>query len=85
MALRHLSASPKEDEFTPLHEHQEQTPSTFFGSKPVLHAHYSNLTLAIPTNKLQSDPAIAKFSATTSEDSAEESLVRDVEIWVTSG
>jgi len=26
------------DDFTPLPEHEAQTPSTFFGAKPVLHA-----------------------------------------------
>jgi nucleotide-sensitive chloride channel 1A len=86
MALRHLDTSPKEDDFTPLQEHQQQTPDTFFGGKPVLYARYSNLTLSIPTSKLQKDPAIAKFTAITSEHAAEEeSLIEDVEVWVSSG
>ncbi|KAF2279907.1 uncharacterized protein EI97DRAFT_370050 [Westerdykella ornata] len=85
MALRHLDSAPKEEEFTPLQEHQEQTPSTFFGSKPVLYAHYSNLTLAISTSGLQLDPAIAKFAASADEQAAEgDSLIRDVDIWVSS-
>jgi chloride channel, nucleotide-sensitive, 1A len=83
MSLRHLDTSPKVDDFTPLAEHQEETPSTFFGAKPVLHARYGNLTLSIPTEKLQADPALAKFSATPAEN-ADHSLVQNVEIWVSS-
>ncbi|KAF2746046.1 hypothetical protein M011DRAFT_459571 [Sporormia fimetaria CBS 119925] len=85
MALQRVATPPKEEDFTPLQEHQEQTPSTFFGSKPVLYAHYSSLTLAIPTAKLQSDETISRFSSSPDEQaSPEDSLVRNVEIWVTS-
>jgi hypothetical protein len=85
MALRHLNTSPKEDDFTPVQEHQQQTPDTFFGGKPVLYARYANLTLSIPTSKLQKDSAIARFTAITSDQAApEESLIEDVEVWVSS-
>ena len=83
MALRHVAVSPEASDFTPLHEHEEQTPTTFFGSKSVLYAVYSNVTLAIPTDKLQTDPVIAKFTATPDADTPN-SLVRDVDIWVSS-
>lgn len=83
MALRHLDTSPKANDFTPLQEHQEQTPSTFFGNKPVLYAQYSGLTLSVPVGKLQSDSAVAKFSATP-DDQGEDSLIKEVEIWVSS-
>lgn len=82
MAFRHLDAAPKAEDFTPLQEHQEQTPSTFFGSKPVLYARYSDLTLAIPSASLQADP-VAGFSAVNDVD-AGHSLAGHVEIWVTS-
>lgn len=81
MALRHLDTSPKVDDFTPLQEHQEQTPATFFGAKPVLYARYSNLTLSIPSSKINSDPVVAKFSANLNS-LDEDVLVKDVEIWV---
>jgi nucleotide-sensitive chloride channel 1A len=62
MAIRHLDASPKIEDFTPLQEHQEQTPATFFGSKPVLY-----------------DAAFFRFNI---EGEGEDSLIKDVEIWV---
>jgi hypothetical protein len=83
MALRPLSSAPNPSDFTPLQEHQEQTPSTFFGSKPVLYARYADLTLSLQTSKLQADPAIGKFAAEEDE-GTEDSLVKGVEIWVSS-
>ena len=50
MAIRHLDAAPKAEDFTPLEEHQQQTPATFFGSKPVLYARYAGLTLTAPAS-----------------------------------
>ncbi|KAL6706309.1 hypothetical protein ACN47E_005599 [Coniothyrium glycines] len=81
MALRHLSTAPKDDDFVPLQEHQEQTPSTFFGAKPVLHAHYAGLTLSAPSSQLQQDVAFSRFST---ESDGGDALVKDVSIWVNS-
>jgi len=39
MTLTPILLPPKLEEFTALSEHQEQTPTTFFGGKPVLHYH----------------------------------------------
>lgn len=39
-AMERITAAPSViDDFTPLFEHQAQTPGTFFGAKPVLHLH----------------------------------------------
>lgn len=81
MSLQHISTAPKAEDYIPLSEHQAQTPSTFFGSKPVVYAHYSNITLSIPTEKLQIDPAVSKFHTEADE---QDSLVKNVDIWVTS-
>lgn len=81
MALRHLDSAPKAEDFTPLQEHQEQTPTTFFSSKPVVHAHYTGLTLSAPASQLQQDVAFSKFSAETE---GEDALIKDVDIWVNS-
>lgn len=81
MALQHVFTAPKAEDYVPLSEHQAQTPSTFFGNKPVVYAHYSNVTLSIPTDKLQIDAAVSKFHTTPSE---HDSLVKNVDIWVTS-
>jgi hypothetical protein len=79
MAIRHLDASPKIEDFTPLQEHQEQTPATFFGSKPVLYARYPGLTLSASASQLQQDAAFFRFNI---EGEGEDSLIKDVEIWV---
>jgi nucleotide-sensitive chloride channel 1A len=79
MAIRHLDASPKIEDFTPLQEHQEQTPATFFGSKPVLYARYPGLTLSATSSQLQQDAAFFRFNI---EGEGEDALIKDVEIWV---
>ena len=81
MALKHLETAPKTDDFTPLQEHQEQTPTTFFGAKPVLYAQYSGLTLSAPASQLEQDTAFSKFS---SERDGEDALVKHVDIFVSS-
>ncbi|KAF1954091.1 hypothetical protein CC80DRAFT_595240 [Byssothecium circinans] len=83
MALRHLSTPPKIEDSTPLQEHQEQTPTTFFGAKPVLYAHHSNLTLSASSSKLSGDGTFAKFKAERDGDS-EDALIKEVDIWVNS-
>ncbi|KAF2095845.1 hypothetical protein NA57DRAFT_78622 [Rhizodiscina lignyota] len=37
MDIESITSAPSLDDFTPLDDHQSQTPSTFFGGKPVLH------------------------------------------------
>ncbi|CAO2647416.1 Nn.00g083380.m01.CDS01 [Neocucurbitaria sp. VM-36] len=81
MALKHLETAPKTDDFTPLQEHQEQTPTTFFGAKPVLYAQYAGLTLSAPASQLEQDAAFSKFS---SERDGEDALVKNVDIFVSS-
>ncbi|KAF1996978.1 hypothetical protein P154DRAFT_300144 [Amniculicola lignicola CBS 123094] len=76
-----VSTPPKADDFTPLEEHQTQTPATFFDGKPVLYAHYAGLTLAIEETRLSASPAIKQFASSTEDGHA---LVKNVEIWVTS-
>jgi nucleotide-sensitive chloride channel 1A len=81
MAIRHLDTQPKTEDFTPLAEHQQQTPSTFFGAKPVVYARYAGLTLSAPALQLQQDAAFFRFNTETEGDDA---LIKDVEIWVNS-
>ncbi|KAK4501960.1 hypothetical protein PRZ48_007770 [Zasmidium cellare] len=43
--MEQITTAPAVADFTPLSEHQAQTPGTFFGSRPVLHLHaISNIT-----------------------------------------
>ena len=81
MAIRHLDAAPNIEDFTPLQEHQEQTPTTFFGAKPVVYARYAGLTLSAPASQLQQDAAFFRFNA---ESEGDDALIKDVEIWVNS-
>ncbi|PVI04367.1 hypothetical protein DM02DRAFT_586349 [Periconia macrospinosa] len=83
MSIQHLRSMPKAADFTPLQEHQEQTPSTFFGAKPVLHAHYSGLSLSAPAAQLKEHAVFAMFASSTPDDS-ENALVQNIEIWVNS-
>lgn len=81
MALRHMTTAPTADDFTPLQEHQQQTPSTFFGANPVLYAHYTGLTLSAIPAQLQQHAAFSVFST---ECDGEDALARDIAIWVSS-
>jgi nucleotide-sensitive chloride channel 1A len=81
MAIRHLDTAPKIEDFTPLQEHQEQTPTTFFGAKPVLYARISGLTISARPAQLQQDAAFFRFNIETE---GEDVLIKDVEIWVNS-
>lgn len=81
MSIQYVDTAPKASDFTPLQEHQEQTPTTFFGAKPVTYAHYSGVTLSAPVLQLQENSVFAKFNTTTD---GEDTLIKDVDIWVTS-
>ncbi|KAF2448871.1 hypothetical protein P171DRAFT_407139 [Karstenula rhodostoma CBS 690.94] len=83
-SLRHSTTAPKAGDFTPLQEHQQQTPLTFFGAKPVLYAHHAGLTISAPKAKLQSNDAFANFSSELEGASEDDVLVKDVEVWVNS-
>ncbi|KAF2203809.1 hypothetical protein GQ43DRAFT_454213 [Delitschia confertaspora ATCC 74209] len=91
MALRVVEKTPALEDYTPLSEHQEQTPSTFFGGKPVLYARHGGLTLSAPGRKLQSHPAFARFSTSSTPSTVDgataasgDVLIKDVEAWVNS-
>ncbi|KAF9737344.1 hypothetical protein PMIN06_001529 [Paraphaeosphaeria minitans] len=83
-SLRLLTTAPTSDDFTPLQEHQQQTPSTFFGAKPVLYVHHAGLTISASKSKLQSDDLFAKFSSEPEGAIEDDVLVKDVEAWVNS-
>ena len=82
--IQQSNAPPVADEFTPLQEHQEQTPSTFFGAKPVLYSHYAGLTLSASKEKLQSHSAFAQFNTESEGTDEGDVLIKDVEVWVNS-
>ncbi|KAF2871174.1 regulator of volume decrease after cellular swelling-domain-containing protein [Massariosphaeria phaeospora] len=83
MALQQLSSPPESGDYTPLAEHQAQTPSTFFGGNAVLHAQYSGLTLLAAADNLQEHDVLAKFATTPGEQPGDV-FVEDVDFWVSS-
>ncbi|GKT84382.1 FPD1 benzoylformate decarboxylase [Colletotrichum tofieldiae] len=46
-----IRSPPSLGEFTPIEEHQAQTPETFFGGKPVLHFHLEGAKAWIPASQ----------------------------------
>lgn len=85
--------APLLSSFTPLSEHQSQTPASFYTGKPVLYHHCPNAKLLIPERELHSSPALSKLSpeapngTTAGEGGAEAAgdvVIEGLAIWVTS-
>ena len=51
MPLTAIDSPPELDSFTTLADHQSQTPTTFYGAKPVLHFHSVNSIAVIPLDQ----------------------------------
>ena len=84
MALDTVSTPPLSSDFTPLVEHQEQTPGTFFGGKPVLHLHSLDAKVKISREDLDIQPFIAALR--NGDSSGPDGLVEmeGIDVWVTS-
>ena len=67
MAVSIIHDAPALDSFTPLEEHQEQTPATFFGGKPVLHLHTSNAQLIADESEFRANEAFSRLRNTQDE------------------
>lgn len=87
MALERIETPPAIEAFTLLSEHQEQTPGTFFGGKPVLHLHSPGAKVRISKEDLESQPGTLlalqdspRLSATLEG----EVVIEDIDVWVTS-
>jgi chloride channel, nucleotide-sensitive, 1A len=86
MALEKITTSPVINDFTPLSEHQEQTPASFFGgSKPVLHLHSPGAKIKITKDDLDTQSTIADLQAGTSELGEDGQIsIENVDVWVSS-
>ena len=85
MALESTQTPPHEDQFTPLTQYGQQTPSSFFGGKTVLHLKSLRANLRISKDDLESQPALLDISdGTGAEDSDGQTVIRTVDVWVTS-
>ncbi len=56
MPLTTLHEAPALDSFTPLADHQSQTPASFYGAKPVLHYHATAARAVAPREKISKLP-----------------------------
>ncbi|KAK5113459.1 hypothetical protein LTR85_010887 [Meristemomyces frigidus] len=89
MAYEILRDAPKAADFTPLTEHLEQTPQTFFGAaKPVLHLHCPRAKVSILRADLASQPDFAALqpesSVTNGGGDAAPVEIGDIDVWITS-
>lgn len=85
MELDNITTSPQVEDFTPLSQHQEQTPASFFDAKAVLHLHSPAASLKISPADLESQPALADLQDTTrSTDNDGDVLIPNIDVWVTS-
>lgn len=89
MAYEVVRGAQKVTDFTPLDEHLEQTPQTFFGAaKPVLHLHCPSATVAISKAELVSRHDFAALqgqgSIASGGDDNAPVPIDDVDAWVTS-
>jgi len=76
-----LRSPPSLDDYTPLSEHQAQTPATFFGGKPVLHYHATSAKAYLPKSQrgmLAFFPADAHAPASAEVDEDTEELIDQV-------
>ena len=85
MALEAVQTAPQFDDFTPLSQHQEQTPGTFFGASSVLHLHSAGATIRISAEDLQSQPTLETLKDEDFLAGADGQVTFEgVDVWVTS-
>ncbi|KAK5164489.1 uncharacterized protein LTR77_009695 [Saxophila tyrrhenica] len=85
MELEKITTAPKATDFTALSEHEEQTPSSFFGAKPVLHLP-ATANLRISPTDLESQPALSALlpTSTTTSTTEDDLTIEDISVWVSS-
>jgi nucleotide-sensitive chloride channel 1A len=82
MPLESVTVVPQHEDYTPLSEHQAQTPATFFGSRPVLHCHAPGAKLAVRRSEYESNEILRQIEV--SPRTEDEGILLDVDAWITS-
>jgi chloride channel, nucleotide-sensitive, 1A len=82
MTVETVNEAPQIEAFTPLSEHQSQTPDTFFGGQPVLYLLSPGAGLIVSKSQFEENSALRGFESNGS--SEDEILIPDVDIWVSS-
>jgi len=78
-----IHASPALESFTPIAEHQSQTPTTFYGSKPILHYHDAGARALVSQDHVSKFPVFARQPAqpetgTTGDDGTANKIMAEV-------
>ncbi|KAK6437430.1 hypothetical protein LTR95_006372 [Oleoguttula sp. CCFEE 5521] len=85
MAIAAISHAPKAEDFTALSAHQEQTPTTFFASKPVLHFHTSQpASLRIRLEDLNAQADFKSLAGDNATQDGDNTTIPNIDVWVTS-
>lgn len=92
MALELIRTAPQKETYTPLSEHQAETPGTFFGGKPVLYYHCANANLNIDAHQLASSAAFSSLlqsdtsggAVNGSSNGDSQTNIPGLDVWVTS-
>jgi nucleotide-sensitive chloride channel 1A len=93
MTLDKVTEAPSQESFTALADHQSETPTTFFGSKPVLHHHSPNATIVVAKSQYDEFTALHDLQAATTTGGSGASngdpvtemvTINGVDAWVTS-
>lgn len=82
MTLELVTEAPRQENFTPLSEHQAQTPATFFGARPVLHHYSPGAKLAVRKSEYEQNEVLRQIETDVAAE--EENVLLQVDIWVTS-
>lgn len=86
MALESVDVAPSLADFMLLSEHQQTTPGTFFGGKPVLHLHSPGADVRIARADIVSQPTLSALLGATSvrNEVEEEETIKDIDAWISS-
>jgi nucleotide-sensitive chloride channel 1A len=89
MAVEVVSEAPNANSFTPLLEHQSQTPNTFFGGQPVLYFHSSGARIIVSRSQFDENSILHELQSPADIDSSnggpqDEILISEIDIWVSS-
>ncbi|RDW84547.1 hypothetical protein BP6252_02137 [Coleophoma cylindrospora] len=77
-----IHTAPALDAYTALAEHQQQTPSTFFGAQPVLHYHGTGARALAPRDQVSRLPIFAQDAPAEATTSDENLAIETVDIFV---
>lgn len=67
-----IHSAPALDSFTPLADHQSQTPEVFYGAKPVLHYHAVGARALASRDQLSKIPMFSQTPGQVASDSADD-------------